>query len=284
MAEDRRRRTSGETCKGRGYLIAVTVMMDYLYDGTFEGLLTCVYHHYYTDRASGIYRIEEYQPSMLQGFMEVETRQDKWQRVYDAVEKKVSAYALRSAYRAFLTEDPDKEMKILRYLLLGFRTGPGVGSLHGNDIVHEIDVLNKKVGFERERMLQFVRFKVVKAESGREILYASIEPDNDVLELAAEHFAQRFKHDPLIIRDAARNKAVVAYGGCWYVTPLEAGVLPDGSSAVLSENEKEFSSLWKTYFEHIAIKERINPRCQKNHMPARYWKNLTEVCEAELKY
>ena len=65
-------------------------MMDYLYDGTFEGLLTCVYHHYYTDRAAGIYKREAYQPSMLQGFMEVETRPEEWQKVYDAVEKKIS--------------------------------------------------------------------------------------------------------------------------------------------------------------------------------------------------
>lgn len=258
-------------------------MKDYLYDGTFEGLLTCVYHHYYTDRAAGIYRREEYQPSMIQGFMEVETHHEKWQKVYDAVEKKISTYALRCAYRAFLTEDSEKEMKILRYLVLGFRIGTRIGSLHGNDIVHQIDALNKKVSFERERMLEFVRFKVAKAENGREILYASIEPDNDVLELAADHFAQRFRHDPLIIRDGARNKAVVAYEGHWYVTPLEEGQLPGGAGIVLSESEEAFSSLWKTYFEHIAIKERINPGCQKNHMPVRYWKNLTEVRDAQFK-
>ena len=29
-------------------------MQDYLYDGTFEGFLTCVYHHYYTEPAAGI--------------------------------------------------------------------------------------------------------------------------------------------------------------------------------------------------------------------------------------
>lgn len=252
-------------------------MMDYLYDGTFEGLLTCVYHHYYTDRAAGIYKREAYQPSMLQGFMEVETRPEEWQKVYDAVEKKISTYALRSAYRAFLTEDPGKEMKILRFLVLGFRCGPKVNSLHGNDAVHAIDELNKKVSFERERLLQFVRFKVVETEAGEEILCASIEPDNDVLELAAGHFAERFRHDPLIIRDAGRDKAVVAYEGHWYVTPLEKGRLPDGSSIRLAVSEKDYSRLWKKYFEHIAIKERINPRCQKNHMPVRYWKNLTEV-------
>lgn len=46
-------------------------MQDYLYDGTFEGFLTCVYHHYYTEQAAGICLKEEYQPSLLGGFQNV---------------------------------------------------------------------------------------------------------------------------------------------------------------------------------------------------------------------
>ena len=70
-------------------------MIDYLYDGTFEGLLTCVYHHYYTEKAAGIYPREDYQPSLLNGFMEVETEEDKADRVYNAIGSKISSYALR---------------------------------------------------------------------------------------------------------------------------------------------------------------------------------------------
>ena len=48
-------------------------MQDYLYDGTFEGFLTCVYHHYYTEQAAGICLKAEYQSSLLGGFQEVHT-------------------------------------------------------------------------------------------------------------------------------------------------------------------------------------------------------------------
>lgn len=258
-------------------------MIDYLYDGSFEGILTCIYHHYYTDRAAGIYRKEDYQPSLLHGFMEVETEADKATRVYEAIENKISTYSLRSIYRAYLSCDPDKENKILRYVLLGFQKGHQTGSLHGNPAVKDIDALTKKVGYEQERMLQFVRFEVLDAKAGQQVLYAEIEPDNDVLELAAGHFAERFRHDPVVIRDARRNKAVVAYEGHWYVTPLGerlgsgAVVAPDGTVMELSQDEIDYQHLWQTYFDHIAIKERINPRCQKNFMPVRYWKHLTEM-------
>lgn len=247
-------------------------MIDYLYDGSFEGLLTCIWHHYYTDSAAGIYRKEEYQPSLLHGYMEVETEEAKATKVYEAIDNKISSYSLRSIYRAFLSCEPDKENKILRYVLLGFREGRKTGSLHGNPVVYDIDAIVKKVSFEKERMLEFVRFEVMEAKAGQQVLYAEIEPDNDVLELAADHFAERFSHDPFVIRDGGRNKAVVAYEGHWYVTPMERK-----PGVELAADEINFQHLWQTYFDNIAIKERINPRCQRNFMPVRYWKHLTEM-------
>ena len=270
-------------------------MIDYLYDGTFEGLLTCIYHHYYTDRAAGIFLREEYQPSLLNGFMEVETEEDKAARVYEAIEMKISGYALRTVYRAFLSDAPGRETAILQYVVLGFRTGPAIGSLHARPEVYAVEDLVRKVGNERERMLQFVRFEVMETSgsaaslspdaatgelaerTNTQILYAKIEPTCDVLALAAHHFAERFRHDPLIIHDVGRNKAVFAYEGDWYVTEFDGIHLPDGTAILQSEDERSYQSLWRTYFDHIAIKERTNPRCQKNHMPLRYWKHLTEV-------
>lgn len=254
-------------------------MTDYLYDGTFEGLLTCIYHHYYTDKVSGIYPREEYQPSMLHGFMEVETEQDKADRVYEAIQNKISDYSLRLIYRAFLSGIPGKENVILNYVLLGFRVGPSIGSLHARPEVNALEDLVRKVGNERERMLQFVRFEVMEAagQSGPQILYAKIEPEHDVLALVAHHFSERFSHDPLIIHDVGRSKAVVAFERDWYMTDFDGTHLPDGTVIMMSEDERTYQSLWRTYFDHIAIKERTNPRCQKNHMPVRYWKHLTEV-------
>ena len=45
---------------------------------------------------------------------------------------------------------------------------------------------------------------------------------------------------------------------------------------VESEEEKEYQTLWQKYFDHIAIKERKNSNCQRNFMPLRYRKHLTE--------
>ncbi|MCB6993351.1 TIGR03915 family putative DNA repair protein [bacterium 210820-DFI.6.37] len=242
-------------------------MVDYLYDGTFEGLLTCIYHHYYTEKASGIFHREEYQSTMLGGFMEVET-DEKWAvTVYEAIQKKISPYDLKRIYKVFMSDTERKECRILNYVRLGFVKGPSIRLMHGDPIVYPVQQAEQKVNAEVHRLKGLIRF----SELEDRILYSPIEPDHDVIEFLAEHFSDRFKNEPFIIHDVKRSKALVAYQGSWYISFFtKENLLP------LSEEERDYRRLWKQYFETMAIRERINPRCQKNMMPVRYWKNLTE--------
>jgi len=251
-------------------------MVDYLYDGTFEGFLTCIYVHYYEEKASGIYRKEDYQASLLSGCRSIETDEKKASRVYEAIAEKISTEDLRRIYRVFLSSDAEKENKLLRYIRLGFKAGSGISLLHSNPIVFDVQRCEYKVNIEMHRIKGLARFAALKngaaEENGQEILYCRIEPDHDILEIIADHFADRLKNDPFIIHDKIRGKAVFAQGGSWYISNFTDKDLP-----LLGEREREYRDLWKKYFETIAIQERINPSCQKRFMPVRYWKNLTEV-------
>lgn len=243
-------------------------MVDYLYDGTFEGLLTCIYLHYYNEKADGIFLKEEYQPSMLKTFVEVETEHEKADIVYEAIKNKISPYDLRRVYRVYRSSAEGKEKKILDYVRLGFIKGSSISMLHGDPIVFAVQQIEKKVSFETHRLKGLLRFS--ELEGG--ILYSPVEPDHDVVEFMADHFCDRYKNEPFIIHDVKRSKALVAYGGEWYITHFTEEKVSN-----ISENEQDYRDLWKQYFESMAIKERINPRCQKNMMPVRYWKNLTEI-------
>ena len=243
-------------------------MVDYLYDGSFEGLLTCIYFHYYNEKADGIFQREEYQASMLRPYMEVETDPGKSDIVYEAIKNKISAYDLRRIYRAYKADAEGKEKKILDYVRLGFIKGSCVSMLHGEPIVFAVQQIDKKVSCEIHRLKGLIRFS--ELEGG--ILYSPVEPDHDIVEFLADHFCDRYKNEPFIIHDVKRSKALVAYGGEWYIT-----YFTEDEVAGISENEQTYRELWKQYFENMAIKERINPRCQKNQMPVRYWKHLTEM-------
>ena len=246
-------------------------MTEYIYDGTFEGFLCCVYAHYYADKASNIAVHGENQQNFLGNTVEIETEEEKAMLVYRSIEEKISTFDLQRAYRIFLCGEEGKEMTLLNYLRLGFIKGRSVSNYHGFPLVREAELLEKKVTQEVVRLKGLLRFSVLEGE----ILYSEVEPDNDIIELLAPHFSDRYKNDPFIIHDLRRKKAVIAAGGKWYISQFSRSELPE-----FHTEEIEYRRLWKKYFESIAIKERTNPRCQKNFMPLRYWKHLTEMQKA----
>jgi homoserine dehydrogenase len=77
--------------------------VDYLYDGSFDGLLTCIYHNYYQEAAEGIYPQEYYHLSLINKNNMVTSNPDHAARVYKAIEEKISDASLSLVYHAFLS-------------------------------------------------------------------------------------------------------------------------------------------------------------------------------------
>ncbi len=242
-------------------------MVDYIYDGSFEGLLTCIYLNYYETRAEGIYPEADYQVSILTAFKKVETDEEKAVAVYEGIRTKISEEALERAYKVHLSSNKEKENIILAYIRMGFKKGSCISSMHAHPVVLAMQETERKVSFERLRLLGLIRFAEISG-----ILYCCVEPDHDILELLADHFADRYKSESFIIYDKRRGKAIFCADGKWYIGAFDPKQIPG-----FETGEKRYQDLWRTYFENIAIKERINPRCQKRCMPVRYWKNLTEI-------
>jgi probable DNA metabolism protein len=251
--------------------------MDYLYDESFDGFLCCVFHCYYLEKAEGIFPQTRYQGNLLRAHSLVETDGRQADRVYAAIESKISAHDMKRIYTVFCSSVPDKEMKLLRYIRLGFKEGPKIRLLFGNPIVYEVQQAEKKVVNEVHRMCGLLRFSEVGSGAGaaeRPILYAPMTPDHDIAEFLAPHFCDRFKHEALIIHDKRRGKALVSAAGAWYITDFhDAGALAETGA------ERQYRKLWREYFDAVAIRERNNPACQRRFMPARYWGNLTEMLQ-----
>ncbi|MCL2111509.1 MAG: TIGR03915 family putative DNA repair protein [Clostridiales bacterium] len=247
--------------------------MNYIYDNTYEGFLTCAYHHWYTEKAEGIFPDELYQLDLCRYAMSVETDAAKAERVLDAVNARISTWDAERIYKVFCSNEPEKEMKMLRYIALGFRHGPKIRLMHGDPVVKAAEAAEQRVGREVHRLCGLVRFSEARdGISGNTLLYAKVELDNDVLEFIAPHFSDRYKSEPFVIHDVSRGKGLFAYGGEWEVMPLEAALPIEAS-----EDEHGYRLLWKGYFDAMGIRERANPKTQRGFMPARYWKHLPEV-------
>jgi probable DNA metabolism protein len=264
--------------------------VNYLYDGSFEGFLTCVFEHYYTEKADGVFREDVYQLDLTRKAISLRTDEEKANRVFNAVRQKISEWDAERVYRAHCTEEPEKEMSSLRYIELGFRMGGRIRLLHGHPVVMAVEKAERRLGNEVHRLLGLVRFSEklisvasdagdIKNESMRpasgaigRILYSPIEPDNDCLEFLAPHFIDRLREEPFIIHDLKRGKALAAYNKRWDIVELAAD-----AALIESTEEVMYATLWRKYFGTMAIRERTNPVCQRNLMPARYWKHLTEM-------
>lgn len=243
-------------------------MLNYIYDGSFEGLLTCIYEAYY--RHENPERIIPYEPAqfnMLDLNIKIPTDGEKASRVYNSILDKISSDALDNVYYAYLSEDPESGISIYEYLKLGWKMGARVDMFLSEDRVLKLHKIVQRVGAERHRMLGLLRF----GECRDGIYYSQIEPDHNILQLIAPHFANRMADQNWIIHDIKRGLAAIYNMKGWVLTELELNSLPD-----MSSREAFYQSLWKQYFRSISIESRTNLRLQVQHMPRRYWSHLVE--------
>lgn len=240
-----------------------------LCDGTWEGLLSALFQaEAMRPRAREIWMEP---PAQLSFDPPVAVINDKEhaQRVWRAVQKQLGADAQWTCQALFVSSEPTRGTLLMRYLRRAWRIGACVEEDLGNPDVWAALRVRRRVEFEIHRMKGLVRF----ANAGNDIFYSAIEPDNDILWQLAHYFNDRLGDQRWVLHDVARGKAVLHKPNQQglAVVPLER---PDFDPML---EDKQFSSMWRTYFKSIAIKERTNPRLQRQHMPRRYWKHLTEM-------
>lgn len=254
-------------------------MIIFTYDKTFDGLLSCVFFAYEQKKFPDFILSESDQkPLFVDEQYRIITEKEKSLRVWKALEKKLSKIARNMMLSVWLSELPETEMLLFRYIRKNIDHPEGVEMNFGDDDVLRIKEIAQKVAKEAEQLRQFVRFQ----ETADGIYFAPVSPRYDVLSLIVSHFQSRYAGQPWIIYDTNRNT------GLYYDTrsvvevsfsqkdlsDLRLGVLDEEK---LSSDEIFFQQMWKEYFKSTTIKERINLKLQRQHMPRRYWRYLTEM-------
>lgn len=247
----------------------------YLYDGTFEGLLTIVFNCYISrELPSKILPETEYIPNIFDTTKLIKTDFEKSDRIFKGISNSICYDALYNAYHAFLCANKshiceNKEIDIVKFLIYGFIIGPKIMTMLSIDYVLHVLNLRKNMLSEAHKLKGLVRLQ----EIGDNLFYSSIHPENNVIENLGHFFIKRFPTQNLILHDKNRGIALL------YNTKEYTIIQVDGNSLnpSITESEKQFQSLWKTFHKTIAIKERTNPRCQMQFMPKKYWKDLIEM-------
>lgn len=247
-----------------------------VYDGSFDGFLTCVFQVYDLKiKQVNIQKENETQASLFGGTNVVVTDSVKADRVWKGLGKKMSNPGRLRIYYGFLSEKKGVENLLLRFIQYVFGSSLPVDSDFSNPDVLELSKVAKSVGREKHRMEAFVRFRLTKDG----LYFATISPDFDVLPLISKHFKRRYADQKWVIYDLKR------YYGLYYdLDKLEIInlTLPTDfdptktSSDYFAVEEMEFQTLWKDYFDSTNISSRKNLKLHVRHVPKRYWKYLSE--------
>lgn len=251
-------------------------MIVFRYDKTFEGLLTAVFDAYSRKTFPDKLLSESEPPPM---FMEQEynviTETKKSARVWTALGKKLSRDVCGMLMHVWLSELPESDELLFRYMRKAIDSPFSIATNFTDNDVIQIEKIARKVGRERMHVIQFVRFQ----KAADDIFFAPVSPIYNALPLTLNYFTDRFADQKWLIYDIKRR-----YGYYYNLKTAEEVTLDDDthllsgklSEELMAKDEKLFQTMWKSYFQALTIKERLNPKLQRQHMPRRFWKFLPE--------
>ena len=246
-------------------------MTTYFFDGTKNGLLTCIFESFYEKRIPDDVTTEFVQCGLLDEIVTIKTDNEKAERVYKCLKNCKTKYLVPDFNLTFRSGEKSRFKVLFDYLNVAISNkNIDVSKAFALPEIQAFTDLKNRIYTETHRFKGFLRF--METEKG--FYYACYEPDNDITELLVPHFTARLQ-SPFIIHDIKRNILALCDGKRYKI--LNGG--DNGVTVFMSESEEIFLDLWQQYYKSINIEERKNLRQMRNYMPERYWKNLSEKQE-----
>lgn len=264
-------------CKKEGLFVENIAKRRILCEDSIEGIFSAVYYIYEkkyekqsielkvegNNQNYELFTIDEFVPVNLENAVKVaKTVQRRFgQEVY---------YALLRV--ALAGEKKDKAQAIFGTIQYGISNNVATDLLNHlkKKEIFQTFQINRTVINEANRYIDFIRFK----ELANGVLYSKIAPENDVLPLIAEHFTDRLRNENFVVYDENRKTALVYQQKTQW--EIVRNIMVEEEQLQMSECEENIKNLWKIFYESIAIKERCNLELQKQLLPLKFRKFMTE--------
>lgn len=247
----------------------------YLCSDTVTGLYSALHDAWKENRDSdaGIEIRGSVQRQLFCSYVDVEESDRKAVRLEKMIKNNLGDHVYRQLYFALLSEDAEKGTAVFRTLQASrkLKDSRKVMDHLGDPDVARVFFLSRTVSNEAHLYEGFVRFR--ELQNG--VLFSEISPKAQILTCIGDHFAERFPLENWMIRDKTHHVSLMHRAGeNWH---LVWGGEPDRASTDrVSESQKEYERLWKRFFDSIAVSERNNPVCQRNHLPMRFRREMPE--------
>lgn len=241
-----------------------------------EGIFTAVYDGWswrMRGKAVEISVKEPEYPDFFTTVVEVASDHVKAGKVLRTIREKLGMEVYEALCYTAVSCHADKGTLVFRVLwqaLSGRQCDRHVMENLADGDVNMVAKLRTRVWHELHRYYGFVRFR----EIGGKVLFSKINPENDILEMLAPHFADRFPRENWMIYDERRKKVLLhpRDGTCSIRKNTE--FLRD-QDTFLSEKE-EYEELFKCFCKSVTIRERRNPALQQQLLPLKFRSNMPE--------
>lgn len=252
--------------------------MNYLFDGTYNGFLCCVFECFEYKDSNVILQTEgddAAQTLLFSSSKTIITDISKSKRVQTGLQRHLGKSLTMDFFRVFLSEDRKAWAAAFRIICQLFSGQHNILQNYWDDEVLYFKQTLKKVSRERHRMKAFVRF----SQSSDGLFFAFIEPDFNVLPLIVTFFRNRYADQQWLIYDIKRK-----YGLLYdkldvmevKLSQEEKHAMTTDAVITLSKKEEHFQNLWKRYYQSTNIEARRNMKLHLQYVPKRYWKYLVE--------
>jgi probable DNA metabolism protein len=247
--------------------------MTFTYDGSFDGLLSVIFESFRL-KATTEEIVEEssFQPGLFGEPVFVPSNHTHSQRVKAGLSQRCGPKAVEMLYHTFLSEQPQVEMLIYRFVKLAVSSSENMLDNFREPIVLQLHRIQKQIHREVHRMHAFVRFQ--QTQDG--LFIALVTPDFNVLPLLPSHFRERYPAFRWLIYDTQRKYGLYYEPPQYRFITLATAQQQTLSERLLTTAEKDYQHLWQTYFHSVDIPERRNLKLHLQHVPKRYWKYLIE--------
>lgn len=250
-----------------------------LCEDSMEGVFSAIYkiyeQHFEHERTHlRVEAEEEYE--LFTEYTVFETDEKKAEKVIRTIIREFGEECYKTICLALSGCDKRKADDVYHMIVYGFTLKYRRNLIHSleNDYVNRTFQLSREVNNEIMRLKEFVRFQ--ELENG--VLFSRIGPKNDILTFLIPHFEDRLPNENFVIYDEVRNFSAVhpAYKKFILVrgTEYDNNILRG-----FSKEEESYAELFKLFCKSISIKERENKNLQRQMLPLRFRKYMTEFNE-----
>lgn len=242
----------------------------YLYDCDFLSLLNLFEYLLINHLIPENIKEKSYQATLFEETLNISISKDD--KVIKNIINATSIAIFNTIYKVFLSNINNKEILIYYFLIHSLKYKNKIFYMRNLKSVNKVIKSSQYVSHEVHKMKGFLRFKELK----KNILYAKMAPENNIILLVSEHFKKRLKNEFWIIEDTKRELLSIYNKQTFYIVSAKKFSYLEKE---LSEREEKMEELWKNFYKTISIKERTNSRCRMNFMPKKYWKYIIEMSD-----